>query len=420
MRTHPPVRYLRVAAAAAVALLGLVACDSGGAKSSGSGDQANGAIAAASPSDSGPQVAMEFTGLTDGATDVPTSLELAYKADAPTSTLELVETNGGPVQGAWRSDKSAWVPGAQLKYGTQYTAKITATTADGRTATKAATFTTMAKPGSTAKASTVIGDNQVVGVAMPIIVSFSADIPKDQRASVQKRLFVTSEPAQEGIWYWWNNREVHFRTKEYWQSGTKVQVRAAVGGLPLGGNRYGAQDLTMNFKIGAKTIMEADNTSKHLTITKNGQVLRRMPVSFGKPATPTDAGNMMVMIKNKKEVFDSSTFGRPVDGPGGYRKDVFWTQRLSWSGEYLHAAPWSEGDQGKRNVSNGCTNLSNADAEWLYNQTQVGDPVIIKGTEEHVKWQDGYTHWDRSFADYAKGSAIPLGQPDASPALLRS
>ena len=40
--------------------------------------------------------------------------------------------------------------------------------------------------------------------------------------------------------------------------------------------------------------------------------------------------------------------------------------RLTYSGEFLHAAPWSVGSQGYANVSHGCTGMSTANAQWLY------------------------------------------------------
>jgi hypothetical protein len=121
------------------------------------------------------------------------------------------------------------------------------------------------------------------------------------------------------------------------------------------------------------------------------------------------------MIKNEWEWFDSASFGVPNDSADGYRTKVYYPQRITWDGEYIHSAPWSEGDQGKRNVSHGCTNISAANAQWLYGITQIGDPVIIKGTEEHVKWQNGWTDWDVPWAVYVKGSAIPYTPPAAAP-----
>jgi lipoprotein-anchoring transpeptidase ErfK/SrfK len=416
MRTGPtaPRRFRATLGAAALAtavLLTAGAC--GGDKSKWYG--ADGKPTSQTPTEAPVNVAV--TSPAEGATGVPAATEIAYTTDAASSTVELTDAAGNKIEGSPRADKSAWVPAKMLAWGTQYTAKITATTAGGRSEAKSVTFTTMAKPGSLGKATTVISDGQTVGVGMPIIVSFTNDVAKDQRANVQKRLFVTSTPAQEGIWHWWNNKEVHFRPKEYWQAGTTLSVRAAIGGLLLGNNRYGSQDLTINAKVGSRIIMEADNATKQMTVTKDGQLLRTIPVSFGKKATPTDGGNLIVMVKNEWEWFDSSSYGVPVDSTDGYRTKVYWPQRLTWSGEYLHSAPWSEADQGKRNVSHGCTNLPGVAAEWLWKLTQVGDPVIIKGTEARVKWGDGWTDWDKPWEEYVKGSAIPYTPPASVPSV---
>jgi lipoprotein-anchoring transpeptidase ErfK/SrfK len=124
---------------------------------------------------------------------------------------------------------------------------------------------------------------------------------------------------------------------------------------------------------------------------------------------------MIVMIKNETELFDSSTYGVPADSPDGYKTKVSWTQRLTWGGQYIHAAPWSEAQQGHENVSHGCANISTANADWLWHQTHLGDPVIVKGTEHGLDWGDGWTDWNVSFEEYVKGSAVAHTAP-ASPA----
>jgi lipoprotein-anchoring transpeptidase ErfK/SrfK len=415
MRTSPRFRSTgtatRLGAAALAASLLFVVGGCAGDKAQWYG--ADGKPNSETPTEAPINVAV--TAPAEGATNVPAATEIAYTTDAVSSTVELSDAAGNKIDGAPRADGSSWVPSTMLAWGTQYTAKITGTSASGKAQSKTVSFTTMPKPGSLGKASTVIGDNQTVGVGMPIIVSFSNDIAKEQRATVQKRLFVTSEPAQEGIWYWWNNKEVHYRPKDYWQAGTKISVRAAIGGLALGNNRYGSQDLTINTKVGSRIIMETDNATKQLTVTKDGQLLRTIPVSFGKKSTPSDTGNFVIMIKNEWEWFDSASFGVPTDSPDGYRTKVYYPQRITWDGKYIHSAPWSEGDQGKRNVSHGCVNVSAANAEWLYKLTQIGDPVTIKGTEAHVTWQNGWTDWDKPWAEYVKGSAIPYVPPAAAP-----
>jgi lipoprotein-anchoring transpeptidase ErfK/SrfK len=402
-----PARLGRIAVTGAIAAAVLLAsaCSSNSQRWHG----ADGTPAPSKP----PIVAISLTTPSEGAVDVPPATEISFTTDAVSTTVELADAQGNKVEGAPRPDNSSWLPAQMLKWSTQYTLKVTGTRADGQSETKAATFTTMAKPANTAKASSIVDDGQVVGVGMPIMLSFSSSIPKDQRANVQKRLFVTSEPAQEGVWFWWNDKEVHYRPKEYWKSGTKVSVRAAIGGLALGGDRYGAADLTLNYSIGAKIVMVADNANKQMTVHKDGQLLRTIPVSFGKPTSPTASGHFIIMIKNPSEWFDSATYGVPNNSPEGYRTKVYWPQRLTWDGEYIHAAPWSDADQGHRNVSHGCTNISMAHADWLYKLTHVGDPVIIKGTEERLEWGNGWTDWDRSWEEYVKGSAIPYA-PAAS------
>ncbi|HEX6501056.1 MAG TPA: Ig-like domain-containing protein [Micromonosporaceae bacterium] len=357
----------------------------------------------------------------DKATDVPTSAEITYRAkQGATTSVELTDGSGSTVDGSSRADGSSWVPAEQLRYGATYTLKVTAKLGD-KSGTTTTTFTTMAKPANLVSVHSYLGDDETVGVGMPIVLTFNHAVAEDRRAAVQKRLFVTTEPAQEGTWAWFSPTEVHYRPKDYWQPGTRISLRAALGGLPLGGGWYGVDDLTVRASVGKRQTIEIDNTTKRLTFSRDGQVVKTMPVSLGKPAAPSSSGNMVVMIKNQWEWFDSSTYGVPVDSKDGYRTKVYWDMRLTWGGEYIHAAPWSVADQGVRNVSHGCVNLSTENAQWLFGQVQVGDPVTVKNTEKHLKWGDGWTDWDQSWDDYVKASALPPGtQVALSPAPTHS
>jgi lipoprotein-anchoring transpeptidase ErfK/SrfK len=371
-------------AVATITMLGglaaLTACGTSGGANWRNADGTAPAAAAAAAAPAG----ISVTAPANGATDIPT----------------MADATGTQVAGALRADGTTWAPAAQLKYSTAYTATVTTPGAKEPTTV---TFTTMAKPGKTISVSTPISDAKTYGVALPIVLTFGSDIPKERRAAVEKRLTVTSEPAQEGAWNWFDAREVHFRPKEYWQEGTKISVRAAIGGLPLSGTAYGAKDLTISATIGERIEMVTDNATHTMTVTKQGQVLRQIPISLGKASTPSSSGAMVVMEKNESEIFTSTDPNDP------YRETVYWTQRLTISGQYIHAAPWSVDSQGKNNVSHGCTNMSNENAKWLWGITHVGDPVTVKGTPRPLDWGNGWTDWDRSFEDYRKGSALPVG-----------
>ncbi|WP_433217028.1 Ig-like domain-containing protein [Dactylosporangium sp. CS-047395] len=370
--------------------------DSGKPKWSGAEPSAGGPSASASAAEL-PKAA--FAAPTDGSSNVSTATELSLQAEPGSNAqVSLTDAAGAAVNGGLSADGKAWVPGTQLKYGTQYTATVTSA---GDTVGKKVTFTTMAKPGKTVNVSTAVADNKTYGVGMPIVVRFGSSVPQEMRAAVEKRLIVSSNPPQVGTWYWFNGGEVHYRPKEYWQSGTKINVRLAVGGLQLTKTGWGSKDVTSTFSIGDKIVMTTDDKTHQMTVEQNGQVIKTMPVSLGKAKTPSSSGNMVVMDKNQSELF----VGTDPDDP--YRETVYWTQRMTSGGEYIHSAPWSVGDQGKRNVSHGCTNVSESNAKFLYNLTKIGDVVIVKNTTRKLAWGNGWTDWDKSWDEFVKGSALP-------------
>jgi lipoprotein-anchoring transpeptidase ErfK/SrfK len=336
----------------------------------------------------------------DKATQVSTATEVAFTAPkGSAATVTLTDSSGGTVPGSLRADGSAWVPDKQLRYATSYTATISA-----GSATKKVSFTTMDKPGNLVEVSTPLSDGGVYGVAMPLVFTFAKPVAKDQRAAVEKRLFVHATPDQPGSWNWFSPTEVHYRSKDWWQPGTKISVRLATGGLDLGDNGYGADDLTVDASISTdKVVMKTDDNTHTMTVYKNDQVIKTIPISLGKPAKPSSSGNMVVMTKNQSEIFSS-------DDPGdSYSETVYWTQRLTWGGQYIHAAPWSVDDQGHRNVSHGCTNMSTENAQWLFGIDHVGDPYTVENTGVPLTWGDGWTDWNVSFDEYQKGSALAQG-----------
>jgi lipoprotein-anchoring transpeptidase ErfK/SrfK len=112
---------------------------------------------------------------------------------------------------------------------------------------------------------------------------------------------------------------------------------------------------------------------------------------------------MVVMDKAATTVFDTTD-----EGPNGYKVNIDFAQRLTWSGQYIHSAPWSVGDQGHRNVSHGCVNLSPSNARWLFGKTLIGDPVTVRGTGDKLVYGNGWTPWDVTWQQFAKGSALPV------------
>jgi hypothetical protein len=231
----------------------------------------------------------------DGSADVPTSAELVFKLEG-TQTAEVTMTaaDGAAVGGAMRDDGSSWVPAEQLAWSSQYTATIKATKSDGSSAEAKTTFTTMDKPGQLVRVQSYNGDHVTYGVGMPIIVRFDTDVPERGRAGIQRRLFVTSNPPQEGVWHWISSpyhnpgSGVHYRPKDYWQPGTKIDVRIApLRRCAVGLRGVWRQRPDHRFTIGESMIMSVDNATKQMTVTQNGQVTKTSRSALGKPSTPS-------------------------------------------------------------------------------------------------------------------------------------
>ena len=150
---------------------------------------------------------------------------------------------------------------------------------------------------------------------------------------------------------------------------------------------------TIDFKIGDAQISYVDTNAHTMTVTANGNVLRNLPVSTGRDEYPTKSGVHVVNEKMSTLTMDSQSVGIPRDSPSGYYEEVKWDVRISNSGEFVHSAPWSTADQGNQNVSHGCVNLSDADGQWFFELTHVGDPVVVTGSPGALQPDNGYGDW---------------------------
>ncbi|MBM0225459.1 MULTISPECIES: Ig-like domain-containing protein [Micromonospora] len=352
----------------------------------------------------------------DGAAGRPVSTEISAKipGGGKVSKVMLTAANGATVEGRMRRDGSSWVPSAALKYATRYTATVSGTGTDGQTHEGTSTFTTMAKPKSMIGSGLYMFDGKTYGVGMPVVAEFSPGIPKKDRAAVQKRMFVRTDPPQPGAWHWlYNGTQAYYRAPEYWKPGTTISVRLALAGIPLSNGRYGNVDRTATAKIGRAFEMKVDNASKKMSVYENGALIRTVPVSLGKKSTPSSSGTMVVMEKKESTVFDTRD---EADPDNQYVTKIDFAQRITWGGEYIHAAPWSEGVQGRVNVSHGCVNVSMANGKWLFDRTLVGDPITVRGTPRKLVPGNGWTAWSMSWSEFVAGSALPVPKGGAGPA----
>jgi len=247
-------------------------------------------------------------------------------------------------------------------------------------------------------------DAEVVGIGQPIAIRFDEDIPN--RLAAQRAINVTTTPPVEGAFYWLSNREVRWRPEKYWKPGTAVEVQVKTYGVDLGDGLFGQEDVTTRFTIGDEVIATADDSTKTMTVRINGQVVKTMPISMGKNSTPTDNGSYIIGDRYRELIMDSSTYGVPVNSPEGYRLEVEWATQMSYSGIYVHSAPWSVGSQGRSNVSHGCLNVSPSNAIWFYDNTKRGDIVeVINTVGSTLPGTDGLGDWNIPWEQWRTGNA---------------
>jgi lipoprotein-anchoring transpeptidase ErfK/SrfK len=218
-----------------------------------------------------------------------------------------------------------------------------------------------------------------VGAAKPIYINFARPIA--DRAMAEQAIHISSVPPVPGRFYWTSDTQVRWRPQDFWPAGTVVNIDAS--------------GTKSSFTVPEQLVATVDDATHQMQIVRNGKLEKTFPVSMGKPdgKHETKNGTYYVLEKMASIVMDSSTYGVPVNSPEGYKLTVQDAVRIDNSGSFVHSAPWSVGDQGKRNVSHGCINLSPANAQWFFDNFGSGDPVVIKNSKGIYNAPDGASDW---------------------------
>lgn len=205
-------------------------------------------------------------------------------------------------------------------------------------------------------------DGSVVGVAYPVMVTFAG--PVGDRAGAERGIHISSSGKPAGHFEWISDDVVHWVPDGYWSPHSSISVDA--------------HGMSTGFETGDAVVGVADISDHTFTVSVNGETLRVMPASMGKPKRPTPIGSFTALSKERKIKFDSRTIGIPLNDPEGYLLDGQYAVRVTWSGVYVHSAPWSVDSQGYSNVSHGCINLSPDNAAWYFDTVHLGDPIIVQ------------------------------------------
>jgi len=322
------------------------------------------------------------------------------------TSVTVKDAEGAEVSGK-QDDKGTWKSTQRLRPDTAYTVTAAASGPDGSPTTVTSAFRTL-KPKVTATYG-ILNSGMTVGVGMPVSIQFdSAVATKEMRAEVEKLVSVKTVPATRGAWGWLDNRQLMWRPVDYWTPGTKVTVNAPLTGVQTGPDKWVGHDDQASFTVGSSMVSTVDMKAHTMTVRRGGKVVKVMPVSTGKPGplTETRYGTKVIIRKEGEVTMDSTTVGIKKGDPDYYKIDTKWNLRVTWTGEYLHSAPWSVGAQGSANVSHGCVNMSPANAQWMFENSKVGDVVKFTGSNRRFEPHEGIGVWMYDFAGWKAQSAL--------------
>jgi lipoprotein-anchoring transpeptidase ErfK/SrfK len=398
--------WLAITAISGAACMFIAACGSGG--HSGQAGQA-GPHVKASPATPATQVSITPG---NGSKNVNPSDGVTVTAKTGKIKTVTATAGGASVAGSLNAAGTVWHSTWALNPSASYTVTARGTNAAGAAETTTSSFRTLT-PAQTQQTMIFEGASQTYGVGMPIILKFAT--PVTNKTAVESALQVTTSKPVAGAWYWDDNQTLYFRPETYWPANTQVSFVGHLAGVESSPGVYGTADLTQMFNIGASLIAIANTQTHHMQVYYGGKLYGNWAISTGRAGLDTTNGTFLTVEK-----------GNPVRMVGnGYNELVNFAVRFTYSGDYIHDAPWSVAQQGNTNVSHGCVNASPANSQAYYNLAVPGDPVTVTGSPKPGKWDDGWTVWFLTWDQLLQGSALheavqagPSGSSFVNPSTL--
>lgn len=223
-----------------------------------------------------------------------------------------------------------------------------------------------------------------LGLAMPVNINFSEPLADREKAGQHITVRTREGSDVTGKWQWINKHRLQFVPQPGWPALSTIDVSIDRSGLRSVQGGFLSQPVTASFNTGPdKRIIVYLDTQKASAI-ENGQVVRTLTVSTGKPATPTVTGSFYIYARFPTKTMRS----RAKPGEKGHYvvEDVPYAQYF-YEDYALHGAWWHNGFG--RPASHGCVNLSTRkknrrwpgaaeDAGWLYQWAALGVPVTVQ------------------------------------------
>ncbi|WP_242438530.1 L,D-transpeptidase [Streptomyces sp. CB00455] len=344
-------------------------------------------------------------------TDADAPLEIGLAEPGRLTDVTVSDGHGRHLAGRLAPEGRHWQNTEPLRAGETYAVQVGAQDAAGTPVGVTMAFRT-APPADGGRLTAEFGPRPgTYGAGQIVTADLSRPVPADDpvaRARVERALQVTSEPRVEGAWHWVNDSTLHYRPRTYWPAHTVVRVRSGLDGVEVGDHGFGGPSEGVDFTVGDRIEAVTDSAAHEMTVRRNGRVIRTIPVTTGKAGFRTRAGIKVVLRKEPAVRMRGDTVGIKRGTSEFYDLPVQWATRVTWSGEYIHAAPWSVESQGEENVSHGCTGMSTQDAAWFFDTVREGDvvEVVNSGGEKMTPFDNGFGDWNVDWRTWLAGSAL--------------
>ncbi|MGY6215198.1 L,D-transpeptidase family protein [Methylolobus aquaticus] len=223
-----------------------------------------------------------------------------------------------------------------------------------------------------------------LGLALPVELRFAEPIVDREQVPAALRVQTAAGEPVDGRWQWLGDQRLRFTPKPRWPATSSIEVRAEPGRIRSAKGATNTAVLVGSFQTGADRKIVVYLDSQRLTAIENGQVVKTIKVSTGKPATPTVTGSYYIYARYPRKTMRSQA--KPGE-PGHYVVENVPYAQYFHADYALHGAWWHNGFG--RPASHGCVNIPTRtnnrrwpkapeEAGWLYDWAALGVPVTVQ------------------------------------------
>ena len=177
--------------------------------------------------------------------------------------------------------------------------RATATGEDGAPSTTTSTFKTL-KPKVTATYG-ILNSGETVGVGMPASIQFDSRRHHREDARRGREAGQGHHVAQaDGAWGWLDNRQLMWRPAELLAARHQGHDQRAADRRPDREGKWVGNDDTASFTVGSSMISTVDIKRHVMTVTRDGKVIKMIPISAGRPGPQTETRSGIKVIIRKE------------------------------------------------------------------------------------------------------------------------